>query len=142
MLKTHALNDIQIEETRETSSFLFLSYDRGRRALPLAKLKCQECLLPTTQESIHIQFSIYFCSYSLIKHALIFCNKPTFMVLFSISIIIPLFYFRNLFILIVLKVQICLRHSFLVYFFDMSYNCYNNFSLFYATFWCLPLSCL
>ena len=33
----------------------------------------------------------YFCSYSLIKHALIFCNKKTFMVLFSISIIIPIF---------------------------------------------------
>lgn len=64
------------------------------------------------------------------------------MVLFSISIIIPIFYFRNLFILIVLKVQRCLCHSLLVHFFEMSYNCYNIFSLFYAAFWCLPLACL
>ena len=114
----------------------------GAQGLCLEKLKYPQCLLPTTYESIYLQFNIYFCSYSLIKHALIFCNKPTFMVLFSISIIIPIFYFRNLFILTVLKVQRCLCHSLLVHFFEMSYNCYTIFSLFYASFWFLPLSCL
>ena len=64
------------------------------------------------------------------------------MVLFSISIIIIVFYFRNMFILILLKVHRCLCHSLLVHFFEMSYNWYNIFSLFYASFWCLPLACL